>query len=324
MPPFSAIAGLTFMEERAPIVLFREMFGTWEEALEAFILFRKAEWFAERTLKDYRYTVSRFFREHPKAWDPSTTRAAVLSFLGQDGIAPATFNIRRKYLKAFFSWLVEEGAFPETPVRGIRARKAEPRVVQHSTQILQELLRLPDKSTYCGKRDYALMCLSLDTAIRPSEALSLLIEDVDPEDMVVNIRASIAKTRKSRILPFSTETAKSIQAMVIARPKEWGSTFLFTNHEGKQFSLSAWTQRLKKKYAPRLGLKRLSPYDLRHDAALHSLRNGMNPFALQALMGHSDLETTKQYIALLDADIREAHKKASPIKKLLGENKRVR
>jgi site-specific recombinase XerD len=41
-------------------------------------------------------------------------------------------------------------------------------------------------------------------------------------------------------------------------------------------------------------------------------------------MGHSDLETTKQYIALLDADIREAHKKASPIKKLLGENKRVR
>jgi site-specific recombinase XerD len=318
MPPFSAIAGLTFMEERAPIVLFREMFGTWEEALEAFILFRKAEGFAERTLKDYRYTVSRFFREHPNAWDPSTTRAAVLSFLGQDGIAPATFNIRRKYLKAFFSWLVEEGAFPENPVRGIRTRKAEPRVVQHSADTLQRLLRLPDQSTYCGKRDYALLCLSLDTAIRPAEALSLHIEDVDLQEMIVHIRASIAKTRRSRALPFSLETAKALQALLMARPGQWETALLFTNHEGKPFSLSAWTQRLKKCYAPKLDLKRLSPYDLRHDAALHSLRNGMNPFALQALMGHSDLETTKQYIALLEADIREAHRKASPITKLLG------
>ncbi|MFP4481681.1 MAG: tyrosine-type recombinase/integrase [Thermovirgaceae bacterium] len=230
------------MEERAHIVLFREMFGSWEETLEAFILFRKDEGFADRTLKDYRYTVSRFFREHPTAWDPSNTRAAVLSYLGQDGIAPTTFIIRRKYLKAFFSWLVKEGAFPENPVRGIRTRKAEPRVVQHSAEILQKLLRLPDKSSYCGKRDSALMCLSLDTAIRPSEALSLLIEDVDLEDMLVNIRASIAKTRRSRILLFSTETAKSIQGMLMARPKEWGSPFLFTSHEGKQFRASVKSQ----------------------------------------------------------------------------------
>lgn len=48
------------------------------------------------------------------------------------------------------------------------------------------------------------------------------------------------------------------------------------------------------------------------------------PFALQAIMGHSDLETTKHYIALVEADIREAQEKASPVKKLVGENKRVR
>ncbi|WP_232619327.1 DNA gyrase subunit A, partial [Acetomicrobium sp. S15 = DSM 107314] len=34
---------------------------------------------------------------------------------------------------------------------------------------------------------------------------------------------------------------------------------------------------------------------------MHFLRNGMNPFALQAIMGHSNLETTKHYIALVDA-----------------------
>lgn len=71
--------------------------------------------------------------------------------------------------------------------------------------------------------------------------------------------------------------------------------------------------------APKLGLKRLSPYDLRHDAALHFLRNSMNPFALQVIMGHSNLETTKHYIALVEVDIREAQKKASPVRRLVGK-----
>jgi len=309
------------------VVLFQEKFQSWEDALEAFVLFRKAEGYSSRTVKDYRYHVALFFNSYPQAWnpsDPSMARVAVLSYLGQDDVAPATFNIRRKYLRAFFSWLVDEGAYTGNPLEGIRARKAEPRIVQHSAEVLANLLKLPDRSTYCGKRDYALLCLSIDTAIRPSEALSLNVEDVNLKEMVVLVRASVAKTRKSRTLPFSIETAKALQALIASRPREWETSLLFANYEGDRLTVSGWRQRLKKVYAPKLGLKRLSPYDLRHDAALHFLRNGMNPFALQAIMGHSDLETTKHYIALLEADIREAQEKASPVKKLLGSKKRAR
>ena len=315
------------MEEKGKIVLFNEKFASWEEALEAFILFRKAEGYSKRTIEDYRYLITRFFKEYPQAWDPQDdgkTRIAALSFLGQDNIAPATFNIRRKYLKTFFSWLVNEGAYTQNPLEGIRARRAEPRIVQHSAEVLEKLLKLPDKSTYCGKRDYALICLSIDTAIRPGEALALTFDDVDLDDLTVLVRASVSKTRKSRTLPFSVETAKALQAMIASRAKEWDTPLLFTNHEGERLTASGWRQRLKKIYAPKLGLKRLSPYDLRHDAALYFLRNGMNPFALQAIMGHSNLETTKHYIALVEADIREAQEKASPVKKLVGKNKRVR
>jgi len=315
------------MGENRKIVLFNERFQTWEDALEEFILFRKAEGYSKRTIEDYRYTVTRFFTEYPEAWSPqhtTKTRTAVLSFLGQDDIAPATFNIRRKYLKAFFSWLVDEGAYTRNPLDGIRARKAEPRIVQHSAEVLEKLLKLPDKSTYCGRRDYALICLSIDTAIRPGEALALTFDDVDLDDLTVLVRASVSKTRKSRTLPFSAETAKAIQAMIASRPKGWDTALLFTNHEGSMLTISGWRQRLQKYYAPKLGLKRLSPYDLRHDAAVYFLRNGMNPFALQAIMGHSNLETTKHYIALVEADIREAQEKASPVRRLIGKNKRVR
>jgi len=295
--------------------------------LEAFVFFKKANGISDRTIKDYRYHVGQFFSEYPQAWSPqdvNKTRMAVLSFLGQDNIAPATFNIRLRYLKSFFSWLLNEGAYTGNPLEGIRTRKAEPRIVQHSAEILTKLLKLPDKTTYCGKRDYALLCLSIDTAIRPSEALALTLDDVNLKEMVVLVRASVSKTRKSRTLPFSNETAKALQALIFARPKEWETKLIFANHEGERLTVSGWRQRLQKSYAPKLGLKRLSPYDLRHDAALHFLRNGMHPFALQAIMGHSNLETTKLYIALAESDIREAHETASPVKKLIGNKKRVR
>jgi len=309
------------------VVLFREVFSSWQDALEAFLLFKKAEGLAVGTIDDYRYHVSRFFGLYPDAWnpsDPSKARIAVLSFLGQDNIAPATFNIRLRYLKSFFSWLVNEGAYTRNPLEGIKTRKAEPRIVQHSAEILTKLLKLPDKTTYCGKRDYALLCLSIDTAIRPSEALALTVDDVNLKEMVVLVRASVSKTRKSRTLPFSLETAKALQALITSRPREWETKLIFANYEGDRLTVSGWRQRLKKVYAPKLGLKRLSPYDLRHDAALHFLRNGMHPFALQAMMGHSNLETTKLYIALAESDIREAHDTASPIKKFIGNKKRVR
>jgi len=48
----------------------------------------------------------------------------------------------------------------------------------------------------------------------------------------------------------------------------------------------------------------------------------MNPFALQAIMGHSNLETTKHYIALVEADIREAQEKASPVRRLCVEHEK--
>ena len=308
------------VNQTSRVVLFQEKFQTWEDALKSFVLFRKAQGYSSRTIKDYRYHVALLFRECPQAWSPqdaNKTRMAVLSYLDQDGIAPATFNIRRKYLKAFFSWLVDEGAYTRNPLEGIRTRKAEPRIVQHSAEILTKLLKLPDKSTYCGRRDYALLCLSIDTAIRPGEALSLTLDDVDLDEMTALVRASVSKTRKSRTLPFSLETAKALKAMICARPQEWDTKLLFTNHEVDRLTVSGWRQRLQRHYAPKLGLKRLFPYDLRHDAALHFLRNGMNPFALQAIMGHTTLDMTKRYIALAESDVREAHETASPVKRLL-------
>jgi site-specific recombinase XerD len=47
------------------------------------------------------------------------------------------------------------------------------------------------------------------------------------------------------------------------------------------------------------------------------LRKGVNIFALQKLMGHSDLTVLRRYLAQTEVDIEEAHMLGSPVDKSL-------
>jgi site-specific recombinase XerD len=51
----------------------------------------------------------------------------------------------------------------------------------------------------------------------------------------------------------------------------------------------------------------LTPHDFRRAYALIMLRNGVDIFALQKLMGHSDLQVLRRYLAQTDEDIHTAH-----------------
>ena len=299
-------------------------YTSWEEALWAFRLNRQAQGYAPRTLQDYEYHLTKFFERHPLAWSrPELARNEALRYLSQEGLAPATLNIRLKYLKAFFNWAIEEGIVEKNPTVGIKRRKTEPRVVQHDESILKKLLTLPSPHTYTGLRDKAMMLLAIDTAIRPSEALQLVWENVNFDKLVVTVIAGVAKTRRSRRLPISAQTAEALARLHRYQNPAWEHPNVFMSRDGRPFSISAWYQQLRKVYAPKLGLARLSPYDLRHDAALQAVRGGMSLFALRTMMGHSDIGTTSGYVALAESDIQSAHATNGPLKTLLPDRQRI-
>jgi len=108
-------------------------------------------------------------------------------------------------------------------------------------------------------------------------------------------------------LPLSDITAKAIKKLLETRPGKWnGESPVFANWEGNFMRVETWAQRVKDVYASQLGVS-LRPYDLRHAFALNFLRNGDNAFALQRIMGHSNLDMTKRYLALTSQDIQGEH-----------------
>jgi site-specific recombinase XerD len=297
--------------------------ATWEEALGQYLSFKQAEGLRPITVKGHRQVVTLFFKRHPEAWEGgSSLKAAVYAFFGEK-VKPATYNIRLAYLSSFFKWCVKEGIFPENPLAGFKRRKAEGRVVNLEAATLQQLIALPDKKTFAGLRDYALILLTLDTGIRPKEAFSLLPGDVNLRSLEVYVRSDVAKTKVSRTLPVSHATAEAIQSLLRARHPAWKDTVpVFCTQDGTPLNRHTWNDRLEA-YSKQLGV-RIRPYDLRHAFALHFLRSGGNALALQRTLGHTDLAMTKRYVALTQQDLREQHALASPLNVLLPRRKRVR
>ena len=46
------------------------------------------------------------------------------------------------------------------------------------------------------------------------------------------------------------------------------------------------------------------------------LRNGVDIFSLQMLMGHADLQVLRRYLKLASSDLKNARSKASPVSTL--------
>jgi len=294
---------------------------SWNEYLSEFITAKKVQGLRERTIIDYQKNIHRFFQRYPDCLDDYHQLCHCVSeYFAVSNISPATFNIWRAYLKCFFSYLVGEGVIPKNPITFLK-RKDEGKARNIPQDVLMEFLKLPDKRTFTGLRDYCLILLTLDTGIRPGEALSLLPKDINLFSLEITIRNEIAKTKVTRTVPIASLTATYIQRLLKARFNTWNDTVpVFCSYEGKPMLETSWSHRLKG-YSQKLGYS-ITPYSLRHSFALLYLRNGGNVFALQRTMGHADLNMTKRYLALTGEDLKREHETASPVN--LFNKKRVK
>ncbi len=291
----------------------------WRQALQQFIWHKTAQGLAEKTLKDYQNHVERFFKRFPDAW-PDKLKEAINIYMAER-VKPATYNLRLVYLKAFFNYCVEEEYIDDNPLKKFKRKKTEIKFININTDTLQELLKLPDRKTYAGLRDYTLILLTLDTAIRPSEALQLIPADIDLKNLTVTVRAEISKTRTTRILPITPVTAEALNKLLAVRPREWLHSPVFCNQDGQPMLETSWNHKLQN-YSRKLGLK-INAYSLRHVAATEFLRGGGDIHSLRYLLGHSGLEMAIKYVHLVEQDIKDKHTTASVVQRMFSR-KRIR
>lgn len=159
------------------------------------------------------------------------------------------------------------------------------------------LLAAPDRTTWTGRRDHALLLLAVQTGLRASELVGLRCGDV-----VLGTGAHIrcmGKGRKERATPLRRETAKLL-AKWIGDGAE--SRPLFPSLRGEPLSRDALEHLVRKhcltasRACPSIGAKRITPHTLRHSTAMDLLHHGVDPAVIALWLGHENVETTQIYI----------------------------
>jgi integrase/recombinase XerD len=159
------------------------------------------------------------------------------------------------------------------------------------------LLASPDRATWTGRRDHALLLLAVQTGLRASELVSLRCGDV-----VFGTGAHIrckGKGRKERATPLRRETAKLLATWIGDRVE---SSPLFPSLRGEPLSRDALEHLVRKhcltasRACPSIGAKRVTPHTLRHSTAMDLLHSGVDPAVIALWLGHENVETTQIYI----------------------------
>lgn len=168
----------------------------------------------------------------------------------------------------------------------------------------EALLAAPDRQTWLGRRDHALVLLMLQTGLRVSELRELRCEDVVLGTTGAHVRCH-GKGRKERCTPLTRETVSVVRGWLAERAG-LPSDPVFPSRRGTKLSRDA-IERLVSKYAqaatelcPTLSDKRVTPHVLRHTTAVSLLRAGNDRAVIALWLGHESIETTQMY---LDADL---------------------
>lgn len=298
----------------------------WAGALNDFLLLKKGAGRRERTLQDYIRYVSTFSKKYPHAWhnEENLHKCIIAHFTDLTRFSPVTYNIWLRYLRSFFKWCVEENIIKKNPTDRLKRLPEPDKIKWLEKDVVAKLITLPKLDTYLGLRDYALILFQLDTGARPNEALNLLLEHFDLVRHEVTIPYGFAKTRKTRTLIISPDTARAIKKLIFYRPVEWGNRApVFCNQDGNRMAPSSWTYRMHRLYRKKLGTS-ISPYMLRHTFAIMYLRNGGSLESLRDILGHTTFEMVMRYAKLAKCDLHTQHEKASPVMHLLNEKRQYR
>jgi site-specific recombinase XerD len=202
-------------------------------------------------------------------------------------------------------------------ILAIPSKRYERRLIEYLTaEEIDALLAAPDRTTWIGRRDRALLLVGIQTGLRVSELVGLRRSDI-----ILGTGAHVrceGKGRKQRFTPLRQEAVEVLAQWLRECPAE-PATPAFPSSRGGPLSRDAVErlvtrhQRSGERRCPSLKRKRVTPHVLRHTAAMQLLRHGIDRSVIALWLGHESVETTQIY---LHADLRlkeEALAKVTPL-----------
>ncbi|MER2598465.1 MAG: tyrosine-type recombinase/integrase [Caldilineales bacterium] len=312
--------------------------------IDLFILSKQIEGRSEKTLTWYRANLASFSGFVTNE-SPATLRDAGLdearAFIAQlqgrktryeshslrpqkeGGLSSHTIHGYVRTLKAFGSWLCEEGYTAKHPFDRLKPPKLPETMIEIlSDDEIGRIVQSINPDSFLGARLYAIVLVLLDTGIRASELCTLTMDNTFLTEGFLKVRG---KGNKERMVPFGALTKKALLKYLHSyRPEAQSDDErgVFLSIEGTPLSYNGLAL-LIRRLGSNSDVPRLHPHLFRHTFAVRYLMNGGDIMTLRLILGHTTLEVTQMYMHLAEAHVQIQHHKFSPVDRLdLGKRRR--
>ncbi|MFI3282038.1 MAG: tyrosine-type recombinase/integrase [Rikenellaceae bacterium] len=294
------------------------------------------------TLRNYKRDLELFLQwlgVSVEEFDPSqvthhTIREWIVERMDSGVVASATLNRELSTLRSFFRWALSVGGVTSNPTQGImslRCSKKLPTFVAQSkmNRVNECSFNKTDSEEFRDLRDGLIMLLFYSTGIRSAELVSIDLEDFSDNFRTLKVKG---KGGKERIVPIM-ECVRQIILLYISKIKQQNICIyphfpLFLSLRGAKNSGEVTPSRISANMVYRIvrrdlgdaGVQgRKSPHVLRHTFATQLLNAGADMREIQAILGHSSLQSTQVYTHNSISALQNAYKIAHP----RGEQKKV-
>jgi integrase/recombinase XerC len=213
----------------------------------------------------------------------------------------STRNQELAALRALADFAVGSELWPKDPTEGIEFLREPP----HHPAVLsfpevQRLFRAVRRDQPLHRRDLAMLAVLFTVGLRVHELVGLNVDQVDVAS--ASLVAVHGKGGTVHDLPLEPKTLSLLQDWIqhraaVASPHE---SAIFVSRRGSRLSIRS-VERLFEKLRTVSGTrKHVTPHTARHSAATLALTRGSDVSDVGELLRHSDLNTTRRYLHLVD------------------------
>ena len=249
----------------------------------------------------------------------SDAKLFLIKLQQEDGKSYSSIHTIRGVLRPAFQMAVDDDILVKNPfgfqLAGVLVNDAVTREAITKDQMRKFLKFVHDDVVYC--KYYEAVYILFHTGMRISEFCGLTLNDIDLQNKTVNIDHQLQRTSDmryiiettktdagTRVLPMSADVEECFKRIIENRnpPKiepmvDGRSGFLFFDKDGSISYSLHWEHYFKHaldKYNGiyKVQLPTITSHVCRHTYCTNMAKSGMNPKALQYLMGHSDISVT--------------------------------
>jgi integrase/recombinase XerD len=244
---------------------------------------------------------------------------------------PLSLTSQRNFLtsiKGYFKWLARQNHILYNPASEILLPRLGRRLPKHvlTPAEAERVLGVPDVSTPLGVRDRAMLETIYSSGLRRMELAALKLYDLDRDRGTITIREG--KGRRQRVIPIGARALTwvekylaDVRPQLVVPPDEG---YVFLTYRGGPFDIDSLTEMVRT-LVERSGIEKHGSVHLfRHTMATLMLEGGADVRFVQAMLGHSNLDTTAIYTHVAIRKLKEIHELSHPAGRMRRKRKRPR